>query len=347
MFTPHEHREKMNAETVIEQALLAAVPILQGEVLAALGPRDSIDAIIELGRPGQDRGPFAVQVSRVERSSDLTWYRTEKKLGEATGRPLLLIAPYVSAKLAQECQRTGINFLDTAGNAYIDVPGMYLFITGKPRPKELRVPTDQSALRKASTMRVIFALLTIKGLAQQPVRAIAEAAGAAVGSTSSAIEDLKALGYIAGEARERRVANSELLQTEWAKQYPISLRDKLKPQRYDSVKSDWRENSLLFDEPNVALGGEAAAGAITGFIIPTTACFYSWIDRGQLLRKHRLRPDPGGPIEVLDAFWPHSGQAGTPAVAPLLLVYADLMASNEGRSVEVAGMLMERLKNGT
>jgi len=340
----------MNIGTVIEQALEAAEPVLQGEVLALLGPKDRNNAIIKLARTGQDLGLFTVQVSRIARTSDLIWYRTEKELGD-NSNPLLLIAPYLSVKLAEECQRTGINFLDTVGNAHIDVPGSYLFITGKPRPKEPRAPTDQSALRKASTLRVIFALLTIEGLAQQPVRAIAEAAGAALGSASNAIEELAALGFITGAARKRRLANRETLQMEWARQYPISLRGKLKPQRYTcSNFFSWQENSLFSDEPEVALSGEVAAAAITQYINPASACVYSWMDRGQLLRKHRLRPDPEGPIEVLDAFWPRAdlvhAKAVEPAVAPLLLVYADLMASNEGRSVEVAGMLMERLKNG-
>lgn len=342
----------MNIDAVIEQALEAAEPVLKGEVLGLMGIGvDGIDATIKLSRPGQALGPFAVRVRRIERSSDLVWRRTAKERGEATERPWILIAPYVSAHLALECQRTGINFLDTAGNAHLDVPGTHLFITGKPRPKVPRIPADQSALRKASTLRVIFALLTIEGLAQQPVRAIAHAAGAALGSTSNAIEDLGALGFITVESRKRRLANREALQMEWARQYPISLRGKLKPQRYASGDADWRGSSLLTDEPEVALGGEVAAAAITQYINPASACVYSWMDRGQLLRKHRLRPDPGGPIEVLDAFWPRADQAQAkavePAMAPLLLVYADLMASNEGRSVEVAGMLMERLKNGT
>ncbi len=354
MFTKNEHSEKMNNIAVIEQALHAAEPVLQGEVLTMRGAMDDgIDATIQLSRLGKDLGPFAVQVRRVERNS-LVWYRMEKEARETNRQPWLLITPYMSANLAMECQRTRINFLDIAGNAHLDLPGTHLFITGKPRPKEPRIPTDQSALRKASTLRVIFALLTIEGLAQQPVRAIAEAAGAALGSTSNAIEDLGALGFITGESRKRRLANREALQMEWARQYPISLRGKLKPQRYACVDgADWRESSLLTDEPEVALGGEMAAAALTQYINPASACIYSWLDRGQLLRKHRLRPDPEGPIEVLDAFWPLADQLKAnakvfvPAVAPLLLVYADLMASNEGRSAEVAGMLMERLKNGT
>ncbi len=51
-----------------------------------------------------------------------------------------------------------------------------------------------------------------------------------------------------------------------------------------------------------------------------------------------------GTLRVIFALLTVKGLA-VPAVAPLLLVYADLMASNEGRSVEVAGMLMEWLKN--
>ena len=225
----------MNKIAVIRQALDAAKPVLQGKVLASRGARDDgMDATVELGWQGRDLVSLAVQVRLVERNS-LAWYRMEKEVKQVEGQPWLLIAPYVSPNLALECQRTGINFLDTAGNAHLDLPGTHVFITGKPRHKEPRIPSDQSALRKASTLRVIFALLTIEGLAQQPVRAITEAAGAALGSTSNAIEDLAALGFITGAARKRRLANRQALQTEWARQYPISLRGKLNPQRYAPV----------------------------------------------------------------------------------------------------------------
>lgn len=54
--------------------------------------------------------------------------------------------------------------------------------------------------------------------------------------------------------------------------------------------------------------------------------------------RHRLRPDPNGTVEILDAFWTPPSSSAEP-IAPLLLVYADLMTSLDGRNREVASLL--------
>ncbi|MDA8523091.1 type IV toxin-antitoxin system AbiEi family antitoxin [Acidovorax sp. NCPPB 4044] len=334
----------MNKTDLIVQALGAVAPFLQGHLVDTAANAFPADAVIVLGRPGHPEAHFRAYARRAERRSDLAWHANESEPSAPGGEAPLLIAPYVSAQLALECQQRGINFLDTAGNAHIDLPGLYVHVMGRPRPRALRYPAARSALRKASTMRVIFALMADPDLVRQPVRSIAEAAGVALGSASAAIDELKALGFLAGGSRDRRIADRDLLSAEWARQYPISLRDKLRPQRYAPVQADWQQ-SLRLNGTEAVWGGEMAAAAVTGHLAPVEGCIYSWLERGALLVRHRLRPDPAGSIEVLDAFWRPSADTAASAIAPLLLVYADLVASNDGRNLEVARLLEKRWKD--
>jgi hypothetical protein len=64
-----------------------------------------------------------------------------------------------------------------------------------------------------------------------------------------------------------------------------------------------------------------------------------------LVKRHRLRPDPEGPIQILEKFWqfaPVTTSETPPGVAPPLLVYADLLASRDPRNAEVAQMIKEK-----
>lgn len=342
----------MNESQLIEQALQAIQPVLEGRLAAwepgaapgmARRAQQGSQARIELHRPGRRPIAFLAEVRRVERTSDLAWHAMHAAQRRRSAPRPLLVAPHVSAQLAEECRQAGIHFLDAAGNAHIDVPGLYLYITGRKPAKRSAAQVDPSTLRKASTLRVIFALLTIDGLVLRPVREIAQSAGVALGSTSEALAELQALGFLSGGARQRRLANRVLLITEWARQYPIALRDKLQPLRCSCASPEgWR--SLRLDPAEAVWGAEMAAAALTDHLVPERACLYAWADRRALMLRHRLRPDPNGAVEILDAFWPRP-QASPSAVAPALLVYADLMASNDGRNREVAKLLEAGLRN--
>lgn len=342
----------MNESQVIAQALQAIEPVLEGR-LAAWEPEAApgmarraaprADARVELHRPGGRPIAFLAQVRRVERSSDIAWHAAHTAQRRRSALRPLLVAPHVSAQLAEECRQAGIHFLDAAGNAHIDTPGLYLYITGRKPAKASTAQADPSTLRKASTLRVVFALLTIDGLILRPVREIAQSAGVALGSTSEALAELQALGFVSGAARQRRLANRALLATEWARQYPIALRDKLQPLRYACASAQgWR--SMRLDPAQAVWSAEMAAATLTDHLVPERACLYAWADRRTLMLRHRLRPDPNGAVEILDAFWPRP-QDSPPAVAPALLVYADLMASNDGRSMEVAKLLEKGWRN--
>lgn len=327
----------MNQVSVVEEALEAISPVLEGRIVAQGSASQQSDALVELVRPGMVPVQFVAVVDRIHRRSDIAWHSSSKPHPSQQDHRQLLIAPHVSAALADECRQAGVNFLDAAGNAHIDVPGLYLYITGRKPIKASASVADQSALRRASTMRVIFALLTIDGLVLRPVREIAQSAGVALGSTSEALAELEGLGFVAGRARKRSLANRPLLVTEWARQYPISLRDKLQPARYASPGADWWR-TVQMDPAQSVWGAEVAAALLTEHLVPEQCCIYAWADRRALMLKHRLRPDPEGPIEILDAFWPRPSAQQLP-IAPALLVYADLMASNDGRNMEVAKML--------
>jgi hypothetical protein len=81
-------------------------------------------------------------------------------------------------------------FLDTAGNAYLDAPGLTIYVTGEPRPDIAR---DDPRYRAYTTvgMKVVFALLCWPELAEATHRNLAAAAQVALGTVGPVIEDLE------------------------------------------------------------------------------------------------------------------------------------------------------------
>ena len=62
----------------------------------------------------------------------------------------------------------------------------------------------------------------------------------------------------------------------------------------------------------------------------------------KLIGAGRMRADPTGKVEILDAFWNFDPEKKFPDVVPPILVYADLLATHAGRDAEAARMIYEQ-----
>lgn len=343
MFIMNERGAQMNDRGILTQAIEATSPPLSWEVLEedALSSPSDADAILTLHLKEGPAHRFAVEVKTVVRIETL---RAQVARGSKISRQpnWLVVVPYMSKNNAALCQEAGLNFIDTAGNAFIDVPGCYVFITGKQRPERESVGSGHEVMGSASALRVIFTLLTEPDMPQSTIRDIATKAGVSLGSAAKAMDGLRRLGHLSpGDTKSRRLLAVDALKTEWARNYPIALRNKLQPQRYSPQNEWWWKDAKLQSE-EAAWGGEVGAALKTSYLQPEQATIYCWTDRARLLMQHRLRPDPNGTVEILDAFWAPSSSSAEP-IAPVLLIYADLMTSLDSRNREVASLLRNEI----
>ncbi|MDN7516492.1 type IV toxin-antitoxin system AbiEi family antitoxin [Burkholderia sp. AU45251] len=261
-------------------------------------------------------------------------------------RPLMLVAPHLSAELAAGLIDQGIPFLDTAGNACLIQPEATVMIAGRPKPA--RAPRRQSS--RATTpkgLAVMFALATQPGLVAQPYRAIAAASDVALGTVNLAMDDLIARGLV-GQRRngERLLPDWPRFVQEWVALYPSRLRAKLPSRRFASLAPDWWRG-FDFAAFDARLGGEPAADLLTHDLKPATITVYTHgTASNRLLLQGRLRPDERGEVELVEAFWPPSAaldwreQEGP--VVPPLLIYADLVSSGDSRNLAIADRIHDR-----
>ncbi len=260
----------------------------------------------------------------------------------------VLFAPYITTAIANQCRTLDLAFLDTVGNAYFHMPGLYIFITGeKPdHPTTIATPTQRAGT--ATALRVIFALLCKRDLLNAPYRDIVEAANVALGAIGWVFFDLEKRAHVVGRKgkHDRRFLDPVRLFEEWVTNYPIKLRPKLNARRLRAEDPNWWQAANLA-EIGARWGGEVAAERLTHHLKPENFTIYIDADEDRrvltrLVTTHRLRADPTGNIEILDAFWNLPPDPTHPDVVPPILVYADLVATLNPRNLEAAKLIRER-----
>jgi hypothetical protein len=330
-----------NLETRVLHTAIAALHRTTGfkaRILAREPParEGRADALLEI--KADDRVyRFVAEVKTVDR------FETPAQVKARLAGPNLaemLVAPFLTREVAQRCKELHLAFMDTAGNAYLERPGLLVWVVGQQRPVELKRRRFR-ALNPAG-LQVTFALLCRPNLLQTTYREIARAANVALGTVGPAIKDLEGRGFIRFAGRgEGRLIDPQRLLEEWVTHYHTALRAKLNPRRFagdtDALqRADLRNYDAYW-------GGEVAADKLTAMLKPATFTIYAREQIAGLVAARRLRARPGGPIEILDVFWNFLPQPDHHDVVPPPLVYADLLATRDGRNIEAAKVIYDRL----
>jgi len=279
---------------------------------------------------------FLAEVKTVDRFETPAQVKTQLA---SLRQPPILVAPYITRETAQRCRDLHLAFLDTAGNAYLEGPGLLVWVTGQPRPPGLKRHRFR-ALHPAG-LQLTFALLCRPKLMQTNYREIARAANVALGVVGPAIKDLELRGLIRfTRSGRRRLLDPKRLLEEWVTHYHTTLRAKLNPRRFEA-DTDLLEKANL-EKYDAFWGGEVAADRLTHMLKPAAFTIYAREPIAKLIAAHRLRARPEGRIEILEVFWDFAAEPDYPDVVPPPLAYADLLATQDGRNIEAAKTLYDR-----
>ncbi|MBI5470886.1 MAG: hypothetical protein HY961_00930 [Ignavibacteriae bacterium] len=309
-------------------------------VMVAMEPRRinlEVDAEVMM-RKGKEEWHFKAEIK--------PWLTKEnagpivRRIGD-NRRGWLLVTRHITPALATQLRELGLAFIDTAGNAFIDEPGLYIYVTGN-RPRVKNVGEGVKRLFRPAGLRVLFALLCNPRLERQTYREIAAIADTALGTINWTMRDLMTMGFMINMGpKGRRLINKEKIVEQWVVAYPQQLKPK---QFIGTYKADrynwWRDTDLTpFD---AQWGGEPAAAKLTQYLKPEKVTIYAGERIQELILQNKLRKDPRGDVEIVRRFWtlnPHEARKET--VHPLL-VYADLIATANDRNIETARMIYDK-----
>jgi hypothetical protein len=316
--------------TIIEQAIHALRRTTGLNARVVGGASDRGDALLEIAHNGREY-LYLAEVKAVHRFETPAQLKQRWPVDHET----LLIAPYITRDMAARCRELKLQFIDTAGNAYLQREGFFVYVVGEHRPPDA-APTRFRAQTRAG-LQVTFALLCQPELLHQNYRSIAVAADVALGTVAHVMRDLEARRFLDTRNNPGFLDPRRLLH-EWVTHYP-KLRAWLNPRRFDATSLDTSANLTRY---NAYWGGEVAADKLTNFLKPSRITIYARPPIASLVAATRMKADANGHIEVLDVFWNELRAGATPDVVPPVLVYADLLVSNDSRNIEAARLVYER-----
>ena len=329
-------RDKTDQPDPILDTAIQVVGDCTGLDLTAIEPGPGADLLIRI-----NNAPAAV-----EYPVEIKRYLNKQTVGLMAAKlapnhmPAMLVTDYVNRQQADRLRRLDIPFIDTAGNAYINEPPIFVFATGN-KPEILPTAQPRVRLFQPTGLKLIFALLNQPGLERKPYRELADVAGIALGAVAWIMGDLRNGGYLITPApKDRLLINKRALAEHWVANYPARLREKLVLGRYAAARRRWWEDTDIAEHRGY-WGGEIAADRLTHYLKPENTTIYADKPLARMMLENRLRKAPDGNIELVKRFWTFDYPEKALRVVPPLLVYADLIATGEGRNAEVARMVYD------
>ncbi|MFZ2632285.1 MAG: type IV toxin-antitoxin system AbiEi family antitoxin [Desulfosalsimonadaceae bacterium] len=256
-------------------------------------------------------------------------------------KPGILITRHVTPPMAERLRALNLAFIDTAGNAYINDPPLFIYIAGR-KKKDIPEKNIIGRAFRPTGLKVVFALLCQPELVNAPYRDIVQVTHVAQGTVGWVMADLKQQNYLTDRGEYgRKLINVGKLLDVWVETYARELRPRLFIGKYDTKKIDWWK-TVDWRQTNACLGAEPAAALLTDYIKPATITIYGPEEINPFLLTHRLKKDPTGNVELFKKFWEFDYPWDYEGIAPPLLVYADLIATGNDRNAEAARIIYDK-----
>ncbi|MDR0565536.1 MAG: hypothetical protein LBG47_00630 [Prevotellaceae bacterium] len=252
-------------------------------------------------------------------------------------KPLLLVAKYIYPELMGELSGRGIHILDSAGNCIIRQDKLFIAVKG-----QKNVPAKEATGRafRETGIKLIFHFLTHPESVNLPYRKISEQANISLGSIKNVIEELTASQLIVKTGHGRFLKNRKKMLERWVTAYNQTLKPQLLLGQMAFRNSEKRDSWTSLALPKgMCWGGESGAHLIDSYLYPGTFDIYSEIPAQMLLPTGFVIPSDDGEIKIYQKFW--RGEQRD-AIAPELLIYADLMGSGSSRCLEMAQKIYEQ-----
>jgi len=295
------------------------------------------DFRIKMEAQGKTLDYYAEIKTNFTKANKFQWLMYKDKLDH----PFLLIANYVNAKMADQLKQDGLEFIDTAGNAFINNPPLYIFIKGN-RPLGILKQPPLERVFKPAGLKIVYAFLCNPGLENNTYREIAAATDVALGTINWIMKDLKKLGFLLDRGkRGHKLIRKENLLQRWVTAYPERLRPKQMLGCYRGDRGWWEHKTL--DPLKAQWGGEVAAARLTQYLEPEMVTVYIAPQAlNQILLENRLKRDRAGNVEILERFWTCIEKRENDDLVHPILVYADLLAKENQRNMETAKLIYEQ-----
>ena len=261
---------------------------------------------------------------------DLVIHQIKTTPAPADSAPLL-VSHYISPKLAAQLKKAGVEYVDSAGNLFLNQMPLYIEIGGQ---KHVPKAPGADKLFRTAGLKLAYLFLRNRQSVNATYRVLADDAGIALGAIGSLFTELEKRDNLRVEEGRRELAAVEELLQRWQLGYLETLRPKLFLQRCKlapTVKLNQLPERLkqLGDGKQVLIGGELGASLLASNFVPKSAVLYIKPEQQlKMMLQLNLLPDPEGDITLLQPFGRQCSWTGWQpeglTLADPLLTYAEL-----------------------
>lgn len=295
-----------------------------------------------------------VVLSRPNIGTIIKTIKTKINLDNQPRNPIFIV-DFANKELVNFFRKENLFFVDTVGNCFINLPSLNVFVEG--RKSTVKEPLIKRAFQKTG-LKLIYQLFINPELASETYREIANKTKISLASIGYIFDELLEDGYlIAVNNQKKQLSNIKRLITKWAMSYGENLRPKIHRGYFSSLDKKYTINQINSSSiaGKLAISGEFGAHSLYGSIKPERLVIYTNERLSKLAEKYEIIPvrtssKQDNQIEVLEKFWMDDSvmiklnvdelsTSNHQIVAPIL-IYADLMLSNNYRSIETAENLL-------
>lgn len=257
--------------------------------------------------------------------------------------PFIIIAARIFPKIKVQLQQNNIAYMEANGNIYFNKENQMLWIdTNQP------IKIEESYRNRAYTktgLKVVFEFLNNNQLIHQPYRYIANVANTAVGNVTNIIKGLKEEGFVLQLNKNEIIfKNKQKLLEKWTEAYEFNLKPTLKIGNFKFIDENnfYNWQNINLKEGKTVWGGEPAGDLLTNHLRPEKLTLYTDETRNELMKNYKLVPDDNGNVTIYKKFWQEENQDNIKQTAPVMVVYADLITTDDKRTRETAQIIYER-----
>ena len=260
----------------------------------------------------------------------------------------ILFSEYFKLSVRSELRKKNINYADTTGNVFIKSGLLYLFIEGKKNNLYKKVTSSKNY--GSAGLKLIYAFLTDNTLINKNYREISAYTGLSLDSISRTLKELKKQGFLVDANIQNKIlVRKKELFDKWVSLYAEILKPKISRGKFKSLNHDFlNEWKNMAFEGKTLWGGEPAANRLDNYIRPEFFTIYTAESNEELLKKYKLIKSSDGKIEIFDFFLKEkfpSYERDNYAIVHPILIYADLMNTDNPRNVEAAKTIFEKHLN--
>lgn len=277
---------------------------------------------------------------------ELRQYQLDQILNYAKEyKPIIVIAEHIFPAIKERLREEKIGYIDIAGNIFINDGDIYVWIDGNKPNKKIKRVTNR-AFTKAG-LRTVFYLLLHEVAINMPYRQLAQNTGVAVGNIQNVLEGLKDAGFIMHKNKQEKVLhNKKALLHRWIDGYRETLKPALHIGNFEFLNNDSFQNWKKLEMPDPEIvkaqwGGEPAAEEMTKYLNPQQLTLYIKKNTTLFLTKWKLVPNEKGDLLIYEKFW-HNEPENNDKLVPPLLVYADLIITDDPRCIETAAIIYDK-----